>query len=641
MAGHIPDRTLEEIRQRVDIVELIGSRLTLKRAGSDFKACCPFHKEKTPSFIVSSARRTFHCFGCGAHGDVFKFLMMADGMTFPDAVRHLAGRCGVEIEETADYEAAARSVLLRIHAELAAHYRKCLLELPEAAAARAYLASRRLDGETAERFGIGYDPDRRGAIVEWAKAKSIDPEQLVAAGVLSPPQEGRSDYYDRFHGRLMFPIRDATGHVVAFSGRILDKDAKAAKYVNSPETAIFRKGSILYALDFARQKIVSSSRREALVCEGQIDVIRCHSAGFGNAVASQGTAFTEEHVRLLKRYADGAVLVFDGDGAGAKAAVRTGRLFLAEGMPVQVASLPPGEDPDSLIRDKGPDAFRAIIDKPLSLISYQVGSMRAAEADPDAIDARERITRQVLETVASCSKAVMRSYLAQEASEVLGVPIDAIQADLADIESRQAQAQGLRPSTQSTAPAQGGRRTPALTPYIRPAAAPTVTQSAPAESPLLSLAAILIQSEGDGAVFERVAEFLPPSVMGDGPEAEIVGAALSDFRDGGEAIAVLSEHGDGMVRAMLERISTHEAKALFSKEISPVESAGDLIARVWIDHLKAERSALDISDDDGARRRLELSSVIKALESRRDWVARSSIIKGEIDRVCAAREDAV
>ena len=638
MAGHIPDRTLEEIRQRIDIVELIGSRIALKRAGSDFKACCPFHKEKTPSFIVSPARRSFHCFGCGAHGDIFKFLMMSDGMTFPDAVRHLAGRCGVELETTTDYEAAARSVLLRIHSDLAAHYRKCLLELPEAAAARAYLASRRLDGETAERFGIGYAPDRRGAIIEWAKANSVDPEQLVSAGVLSPPQEGRSDYYDRFHGRLMFPIRDATGHVVAFSGRILDKDAKAAKYVNSPETAIFRKGSILYALDFARQKIVASSRREALVCEGQIDVIRCHSAGFGNAVASQGTAFTEEHVRLLKRYADGAILVFDGDGAGAKAAVRTGRLFLAEGMPVQGASLPPGEDPDSLIRDKGPDAFRALIDKPLSLITYQARAMRAEEEDPDAIDARERITRQILETVASCSKAVMRSYLVQEASEALGVPIDAIQADIAEAEAKRNAAQGSRTPPPAATP-QTAQRVATTPPRTQGAASPAGAKRRTGESPLLSLAAILVQCEGDEAIFGRVAGFLPPSVMGDSPEAAIASAALSDFLDGGEAIASLSENGDEAVRTMLESISTHEAKALFSKEISPVDSAGDLIARVWIGHLKNVRAALDISDEAVARRRLELTSLIKALETTRDWTARAALIQGEMDRMSKEPEE--
>ena len=652
MPGRISEQTLEEIRARTDIVELIGSRIPLKRASADFKACCPFHKEKTPSFIVSPARRTFHCFGCGAHGDVFKFLMMSDGMTFVDAVRFLAQRCGVTLDMAEDYESVARGLLLRINAELAAFYQRCLRQIAEAAKARDYLASRKLDGETAERFGIGYAPDRQGTILAWAAKHGFTAEQLVTVGVLSPPQEGRraDDYYDRFHGRLMFPIRNATGQVIGFSGRILDPAAKAAKYVNSPETPVFHKGSVLYALDFARKNIVRDSRREALVCEGQIDVIRCHASGFGTAVASQGTAFTEEHVRLLKRYADSALLVFDGDAAGLHAAVRTGRLFLQEGMPVQVAALPAGEDPDSLIRDQGADAFRAILEKPESLVAFQIRSMRAAEAAPDALDARARITAQVIETVTSCSQAVMRSYLEQEAAARLGVPLDALQSDIAAFQERKANGEKWRTDTPATTasahatpsggvnPERAGGETAPTRPEPAPAAKRARRPAPPAESPLFSLAQLLLQTEGEDALFSRVQEWLPSAVMGNAPEVQIIDAALADHQDGTSYVADLSENGEPPVRELLARLSTQEAKALSSREVTPLEAGSDLLVRVWIDYFKRLRDGLDLNKDDECRRRFELAATIKALETTRDWNARANAIYPEFERLAQAAE---
>ena len=649
MSGRISEQTLEEIRARTDIVELIGSRIPLKRASADFKACCPFHKEKTPSFIVSPARRTFHCFGCGAHGDVFKYLMMADGMTFVDAVRFLAQRCGVTLDLAEDYEAVARGVLMRINAELAAFYQRCLRQIAEASKARDYLASRKLDGETAERFGIGYAPDRQGTILAWAAKHGYTAEQLVTVGVLTPPKEGRrpDDYYDRFHGRLMFPIRNATGQVIGFSGRILSADAKAAKYVNSPETPVFHKGSVLYALDFARKNIVRDSRREALVCEGQIDVIRCHASGFGNAVASQGTAFTEEHVKLLKRYADSALLVFDGDAAGLHAAVRTGRLFLQEGMPVQVASLPPGEDPDSIIRDKGADAFRAILDKPESLVAFQIRSMRAAESAPNALDARARITAQVIETVTSCSQAVMRSYLEQEAAECLGVPLDALQSDIAAYQEKKTNSEKWRadapatPTAPTPSAAGGLERGGAVTPPRSnpPAAANRVHRPAPpTESPLFSLAQLLIQTENDEALVARVAEWLPEQIMGNSLEAQAVNAALADAQDGTSYIADLTDNGEPAMKALIERLSTQEAKALSSRELTPVDAANDLITRVWIDYFKKQRDGLDLSKPDECKRRFELAATIKALESSHDWDRRAAAIYPEYERLAKAAD---
>ena len=270
MSQRVTDRVLEEIRARTDIVGLINARVPLRRMGGSFKACCPFHKEKTPSFHVNPARQTYHCFGCGAHGDVFKFLMTQDGLGFMDAVRLLAERAGVALAIETDYAAEERNTLLTIHAEAAAFYRRCLLQTPEAAVARSYLASRKLPDEIAERFGIGYAPLASDTLLRWGEKHGFQPEMLVAAGLLAPPNrpERPDDYYDRFHGRLMFPICDMQGRVVAFSARVLDPKSHPAKYVNSPETPIFVKSRVLYALDKARSAIVKNPRREALVCEG-------------------------------------------------------------------------------------------------------------------------------------------------------------------------------------------------------------------------------------------------------------------------------------------------------------------------------------------------------------------------------------
>lgn len=640
MSGRVSEQTLEEIKQRTDIVDLIGSRISLKRAGGDFKACCPFHKEKTPSFIVSPSRRTFHCFGCGAHGDVFKFLMMSDGMTFMDAVKSLANRVGVTLDVAEDYESVARGVILRLLTELSEFYQRCLLQTAEAESAREYLASRKLDDATVRRFAIGYAPDRQGTAIKWAEKHGFTAEQLVTAGVLSPPQEGRAanDYYDRFHGRLMFPIRDATGRVVGFSGRILTNDKKVAKYVNSPETPVFHKGSILYALDFARQNIVKNPRREALVCEGQIDVIRCHSAGFGTAVASQGTAFTEDHVKLLKRYADCAKLVFDGDGAGLKAAVRTGRLFLHEGIPVQVATLPDGEDPDSIIRNNGPEAFQAILDKPESLISFQIRTLRKIESSPDAIDARTRITAQVLETISSCSQAVMRSYLENEAASLLGVPVEALQADVSVIEAKAAEAEMWKQHDSTTRKPQGQTRQLTQGAQSNRRIAP-LASSIPAESALTSLAELLIHAPDDADVNKCVYEWLPPEVMGDTPEAKIISAAVADAQNGTAEIAELCEHGDEKVKGLLTRLSTRESKALCAHEMSPLDAAQDLVARAWIDYMKNLRGKLDISKSDELPRRFELSKAIKVMESNHDWSVRANALYSEYQRICDARQE--
>ena len=454
----VSDQTIEEIRSRTDIVQVIGERVPLKRAGSAWKACCPFHHEKTPSFHVNPQRQRYHCFGCGEDGDVFKFLVQHDGMTFPDALRYLADKCGVEIVEEDDGGHAARARrLFQVNAEAAAFFHRCLLQTAAAAPARAYLEKRSLGPDVVELFELGYDPEPWGTLDKFAEAHGFTKREMVEAGLglLPDGAQSASLLRDRFHGRLMFPVKDHQGRVVAFSGRVLDKAASPAKYVNSPETDIFKKSRVLYALDKAQRPIASSLHREAIVCEGQIDVIRCHACGFPRAVASEGTAFTDEHAKLLHRYADSAVLLFDADAAGRKAAVRTAAILLAEGIPVRIARMPDGEDPDSFLLSHSKEDFQAILDAAVGPVPFHVAHLRAQEADPDGADAAGRIVKEVLQTVAACANAVHKARMVQELAQEMNLPEDAIRAELSGVEEalrRQREGAAFRRETAASPP---------------------------------------------------------------------------------------------------------------------------------------------------------------------------------------------
>ena len=437
MAGHIPDRILEEIRFRNDIVEVIQSYIPLKRAGATYKACCPFHKEKTPSFNVNPNMQIFKCFGCGEGGDVISFVMKHQGLDFMAAVRHLADRAGITLETEDDGgEASHRRKLLAIHEGVSGFYRRCLTGYAGGVQARSYVQERGLGGETAEIFGIGYAPSGWTRTLRWGEKHGYSAEEMVEAGLVLHNRE-KDSYYDRFRNRLMFPIRDVQGRVVAFSGRELDKASDQPKYVNSPETPLFSKGRILFGLDLARQAILREEGREAIVVEGQVDVIRCHQQGFKTAVAAQGTAFTDDHVSILKRYADSAVLVYDADGAGQAAALKTAHALMRAGMVVRIAMLPAGEDPDSFLLREGPEPFAVLLEGAISTVAFQVGAMRAGAKDGAGIAETTRAAKAVLETIVCTPVAVQRSYLLREASALLGLSEAALESDLQKLEQVQ------------------------------------------------------------------------------------------------------------------------------------------------------------------------------------------------------------
>lgn len=360
MSGFIPDHVLEKVRQANDIVEVIGTYFPLKRRGANFIALCPFHKEKTPSFNVHPQKQIWHCFGCGAGGDVFKFVMQYENLPFTDAVRRMAERAGVALEFEAGDTGPSRDekdLLFKLHEQAAFFFHQHLLKQPADSPARAYLKKRQISAETVKRWQLGYSPDAWDALLQWAAAKKFPPSLLESAGLVLKRESG--GFYDRFRGRLMFSICDEQGRVVAFSGRILTDAKDQPKYVNSPETAIFQKGKILFALDKAKKAILEE--KLAIVCEGQLDTITCHESGFPNVVAPQGTAFTEQHARILKRHTDEVILMFDGDEAGQNAAVRNAEPLWELGVSIRVALLPGGDDPDSYLKQHGTEKLRALL----------------------------------------------------------------------------------------------------------------------------------------------------------------------------------------------------------------------------------------------------------------------------------------
>ncbi|MGN0852066.1 MAG: DNA primase [Kiritimatiellia bacterium] len=609
MAFSIPQSTIEEIRNRTDLAELVASYgIQIRRMGGSYKCCCPFHHEKTPSFVVHPDQGYYHCFGCGETGDAFKFVQKQEGLTFVEAVKKLAQQCGVTIEEKADPQAGLRRRLYALLAQLSDFYHRCLRQAAEAEGARRYLASRRLPDDVVDSFRIGYAPAGSAPILTWAKKYGFADEELYAAGVLARPRRAGEPPYHPFGGRLMFTICDRQGRPVAFSGRILDAAKSPRKYVNSPETPVFRKSNILFGLDKAAAHIVKSPGREAIVCEGQIDLIRCHCSGFANAVASQGTAFTEEHARILKKCADAVVLVFDADEAGQKAAVRSGGEFLAEGMPVRVATLPAGEDPDSLLRDRGPEAFRACLDKAESVTRFQVRTLLAKEDNPASIDAVARVGRAALETLAKCPSSLIRASLMKDAADMLGVPVSALEEDLALILRK-------RPRPAAAAVAPKPAPAPAPVPAEMDAAAP---RNNPPSARELSLCEFLFDHERDASLLPLVRDCLPAAVLAHEFTRRFVVAWLAELADGGDAIAALRHELAAEECRWLDGILLSNDRSGAS-ELGAERILQDYIRRLWAAELRRIQGRLPSeSTPEGDARRLFYSTLIRRLQ-RDPW----------------------
>jgi len=549
---------LDDVRNAVDIVDLVGRFVNLRKAGVNWKGLCPFHSEKTPSFMVNPKKGIFHCFGCGVGGDVFGFLMRQDRVSFPEAVRSLAKTAGIALpEEGARSGDSGREELIRI-VELAWRFYDDTLWKPAGERARAYLEQRGIDADVAKRFGLGYAPEGWDGLLTFMRSEKVTEEALITAGLVVQ-RENRSGVYDRFRGRLLFPIRDLQGRVVAFGGRGFGDEQP--KYLNSPETPLYTKGNLLYAADIARPTIQTKNR--ALLVEGYVDCLMAHQHGFSETVAALGTSFTAAQLALLRRYCDEVVTFFDADAAGQKAAERAEELLEPTGggmawavnrsgtfeggstFRVKVALLPAGHDPDTFLRESGAPAFEEQIAASRSLLAY---ALDRVIVDPDgASGARARTTAfaRVAVMLAKVADAQEAAALSREAAAKLGV--DATQLWI--------EAQRLQSSL----------RTPPARPQPAPSSMP------PVERDLVAL--LLYSDEARGALLGLLGE-----------SDELGHASLRAIVD------ALRHRPDAPAESLMPDLSTDEARSVLSSLL--VEDRESVDARVSIEQFqrRLERS---------------------------------------------------
>lgn len=409
----------QEIKAQVlaatDIVELIGASLELKPAGAGrFKALCPFHHEKTPSFSVSRDRQTFYCFGCEKGGDALSWVMEHEGLPFPEALRKLADRAGIQLPaptERDNKEDYLRRQLIELNSFAAGFYSGLLNDGLKGAKGRQYLKTRQLKEETIKRFGLGFAPEGWSNLLDAARAKGFKDAVLDASGLVKRGERGA--FYDTFRDRLMVPIRDVSGNVVAFGGRDLGGESQA-KYINSPETIIYKKGRVLYGLYDAREALRREKR--AILVEGYFDLMRCFDAGVGNVIASCGTALTAEQANLVRRYVPEVIVLFDGDAAGVRAALRGIAILTSAGLTVRALTLPDAKDPDDYIRDRGVESFRALLDAAQDFVTFYV---RMNQDRLETIEGRTDVAKEVFTIVQSLGDALRTDeYLKRAAREL-------------------------------------------------------------------------------------------------------------------------------------------------------------------------------------------------------------------------------
>ncbi len=410
----IPSSIIEDIRYRCDIESVISSYVTLKRAGSNLKGLCPFHSEKTPSFTVYPATQSFYCFGCGAAGDVISFVMRAENLDYVSAVEALAKRAGIDLPEfdvnDNQSKGPTRSRVIAMNLEAAKFYRAVLFDEKQGAPGRQYLAERQLSQATIKRFGLGYSPERGNNLIRHLLSLGFKEEEIRTAYLGG---KGNDGYYDYFRGRVMFPIIDVSGNIIAFGGRIIDSAKSDRKYLNTSDTPAFKKTKNLYALNYAK----NTKEGYFILCEGYMDVIAMHAAGFGMAVASLGTAFTSEQARILKKYTDKVILSYDSDDAGQKATDRAIGILDTVGIEAKVLKITGAKDPDEFIKKYGASEFKKLLEGSRGKFDFKLDEIKAkyrTDTDEDRIKALGEVTSYIADIYSSVEREI---YINKASSE--------------------------------------------------------------------------------------------------------------------------------------------------------------------------------------------------------------------------------
>ena len=455
MGGYIPDELVEEIRARSDIVEVISDRILLKKSGANYKGLCPFHSEKTPSFIVSPAKQIFHCFGCNEGGNVYQFVMKIENISFPDSVLLLARKYGINItdQKIKGVNSSQKNTLYDVNAMAAEFFQRQLSDLPQGKTAREYLRKRGITDNIIESFKIGYASTSWDGVHQFLKKKGISTDIQNSAGLIKERENG-GGYVDRFRERIIFTISDSEGRVVGFGGRILNDTDSRPKYLNSPETLVYKKGNILYGLNITKDSIRKS--KEAFLVEGYFDLITVYQHGIKNIIATSGTALTEDHARILRRYTDTVTLVFDGDEAGRNASDRGGIVLLNGGVKVKVISLPHGNDPDNFIREKRGEGFLNIARESKTFMEYIINKA-IAESDLKSLDEKIRCINSVIPFLSIINNSVERSIYLSLLAEKTGVSEKAIMDEMSKKEYRM---QNTEYGTKKSSTSHSALRTP-------------------------------------------------------------------------------------------------------------------------------------------------------------------------------------
>ncbi|MBW4055301.1 MAG: DNA primase [Proteobacteria bacterium] len=425
----IPEEKVREVAERLSIVEVVSDYVPLRRAGGNFLGLCPFHAEKTPSFNVNPARDIFHCFGCGAGGNAFSFVMKIEGVSFPEAVKLLARKSGIEIEERQLTPSEIKTQdeytqFKRINDLTTSYYRSVLLNGQEGEPARQYLANRSVEADISDVYQLGFAPDRRDGLAKHLKNNDIDLDTALKLGIIRKSDSG---WYDLFRNRLIFPIKDARGQVIAFAGRVLD--TALPKYINSPESPLYHKSSVLFGLDIALPTIRTGD--SVIIVEGYFDHLALYRAGVKNVVATCGTALTNTHTGLIKRHAERVYTLFDSDSAGKKATLRSMELFLEQRIPAYVISLPVGDDPDSFLTKNSVELFLEQLHKAQPIFSFFIKSLIQV-TPPSSVNNKVTVIKQLAQSFKKIGTSAERSLYKTEISRLLDISVHELNRELHD-----------------------------------------------------------------------------------------------------------------------------------------------------------------------------------------------------------------